>query len=84
MATGTSRPGGFHVPKDLRDKADVDTRSGIRFLLSPSELCDLMECLDRALNPHPGISGEERGEVSWVRERLSGYFEDPTRRRQNP
>lgn len=54
MATGTKRPDDFEVPMDIRNGADIDTKKGLRILVSPAELCDLMFNLDRALSSRTG------------------------------
>ena len=84
MTTGTSRPDDFMIPRDIMDKAYADAKAGTQILVNPEEICELMRCLDKALNERPGISGDERSEIVWVRDRLSDYFEAPERRRQRP
>lgn len=68
----------FHLPDDVVLKAKADTLSGVCVRVRPSELVSLMVEADVALN---GSSNDaEHDALVSLRETLSTFFEDPSRR----
>jgi hypothetical protein len=65
----------FRIPDDIRKRAKMSTD---RISITPSELIDLLDTADNALNSNSNDT--EHDALYLIRECLSEWFEDSTRR----
>lgn len=67
----------FWVPTYICEKARSATKKGVKILVTPNDLIQLMNIADRALN---GDSNDaEHDALYQIRESLSALYEDPER-----